>query len=202
MISSPAEADKIGAAALQEAEEIMAITYPAGNQLPAATTTTQTVQSATLTVTSATTVATVTDCLDHEKTRPAAPSFTMTTNPLLMVNTGNDGNTNSFITPTLVTNHHTCQDNCNTVAFDNNVHDWEKQINTRLTEIANQGPAVTTVTNRHDCPSLTDVSLHTTANINNRVCTQIKITHTLRITIDTTTVHRKVTLTEPATTAA
>ena len=40
MISSPAEADKIGAAALQEAEEIMAIAYPVGPQLPAATATT------------------------------------------------------------------------------------------------------------------------------------------------------------------
>ena len=34
MITSPAEADKIGAAALQEAEEIMAIVFPSGTQPP------------------------------------------------------------------------------------------------------------------------------------------------------------------------
>ena len=121
MISSPAEADQIGAAALQEAE-IMAITYPAGSQLPAATAMTQTSQPMPFMATTATTAATATDCLDCGKTnRPASPSFTMnvtmenhmgtTANPPLIVNTGNDGNTNSFITPILVTNCHTHQDN-------------------------------------------------------------------------------------------
>ena len=122
MISSPAEADKIGAAALQEEEEIMAIAYPGGPQLPEATTTTQTSQPMPFMVTTATTAATATNRLDHRKTnRPASPSFTMnvatencmgtTANPLLIVNAGNDGNTNSFMTLTLVTNHHTHQDN-------------------------------------------------------------------------------------------
>ena len=41
-----------------------------------------------------------------------------TANPLLIVNTGHDGNTNSFITPTLVTNCQIHQDNRNTVAVD------------------------------------------------------------------------------------
>ena len=48
MISSPTEVDKIGAATLQEAEEIMAIAYPSGTQPPVTvtnTTTTQTAQS-------------------------------------------------------------------------------------------------------------------------------------------------------------
>ena len=164
MISSPAEADKIGAAALQEAEEIMAIAYPAGPQLPAVTATTQTSQPMPFMATMATTVATATDRLDHGKTnRPASPSFTMnvamencmgtTVKPLLIVNTGNDGNMNSFITPTLATNHHTHQDNRNTVAFDNNVPNGNKQINARLVEIANQGPVETTATNRHDHPA-------------------------------------------------
>ena len=56
-----------------------------------------------------------------------------TVNPLLIVNTGHDGNTNSFITPTLVTNRQNHQDNRNTVAFENNVPEADKQINTRLT---------------------------------------------------------------------
>ena len=101
MISSPADADKSGAAALQEAEEIMAIAYPSGTQLPVAATDT--------TATSAPTAVTATDHLDRGRSnRPASPSFTIntamenrlgaTTNPLLTVNTGNDGNTKSFIT--------------------------------------------------------------------------------------------------------
>ena len=70
-----------------------------------------------------------------------------TVNPLLIVNTGHDGNTNSFTTPTLATNHQNCQDNRNTVAFKNNIPEADKQINARLAEIANQGsPLETTVT--------------------------------------------------------
>ena len=125
MISSPAKADMIIAAALQEAEEIMAIAYPSGTQPPIAatdTTTTQATQSMPLTNTTTTTVATVADRLDRGRAnRPASPSFTMniatenrmgvTANPLLIVNTGNDGNTNSFITLTLATNRQNRQDN-------------------------------------------------------------------------------------------
>ena len=140
MISSPAEVDRIAAAALQEAEEIMAIAYPSGTQPPTATTDTATTQATQLmpsTTPTTTTVATAADCLDHRRTnRPASPSFTMnvatenhmgtTANPLLIVNTGNDGKMNSFITPTLVTNCQNCQDNQNTIAFENNVPKAEK----------------------------------------------------------------------------
>ena len=166
MITSPAEADKIRAAALQEVEEIMAITFASRTQRPVAivnTTTTHTVQSVPPTATSATKVVTIADCLDHGKPqRPTSPSFMMnaipenclgaTANPLLIVNTGNDGNMNSFITQTLATNHQNHQDNQNTTAFDNNIPKANKQINARITEIANQGPSETTATNHHDCP--------------------------------------------------
>ena len=75
-----------------------------------------------------------------------------TANPLLMVNTGHDGNTNSFITLTMATNHQNCQGNKNTVAFKNSTPEADKQINARLVEIANQGPPLeTTVTNHLDC---------------------------------------------------
>ena len=81
MISSPAEADNIGAAAEQEAEEIMAIAYPSGTQSPVATTdatTTQIMQTTTPTATMATTVTIAADHFDCGRTnRPASPSFTM-----------------------------------------------------------------------------------------------------------------------------
>ena len=81
VISSPAEADKISAATLQEAEEIMAIAYPSGTQLPVAvadTTTTQTTQTITPIATSTTTAITAADRLDHGRTnRVASPSFMM-----------------------------------------------------------------------------------------------------------------------------
>ena len=81
MTSSPVEADKIGAAALQETEEIMAIAYPSGTQPPvsvADTATTQTTQSIPLTPTAATTAATAADHLNHGKTnRPTSPLFTI-----------------------------------------------------------------------------------------------------------------------------
>ena len=81
MISSPAEADKIAAAAMQEAEEIMAIAYPSGTQPPVAvtdTTTTQTTHSVAPTATSTTAATTAVDHLDRGRThRPASPSFTM-----------------------------------------------------------------------------------------------------------------------------
>ena len=68
-----------------------------------------------------------------------------TTNPLLTVNTGQDGNTNSFKTPTLVTNHQNRQGNRNTVTFENTIPETDKQINARLIEIANQGPSQETM---------------------------------------------------------
>ena len=103
----------------------MAIAYPSGTQPPVVitdTTTTKTAQSVPPTATMAMTAVTATDCLDHRKPqRPESPSFMMnaipdnhpgvTANPLLMVNTGNDGNMNSFITPTLATNCQNHQDN-------------------------------------------------------------------------------------------
>ena len=154
MITSPAEADKIGAAALQEVKEIMTVAFPSGTQPPVATAdtaTTQTAHSVPPTATTATTAATVADHMDCGKQpRPASPSFTMNAipenhpgamaNPLLTVNMGNDGNMNSFITPTLVTNCQNHQHNRNTVAFDNNIPEANKWINARLAEKANQGP--------------------------------------------------------------
>ena len=73
------------------------------------------------------------------------------TNHLLVVNTGQDGNTNSFITPTLGTNCQNCQGNGNTITFENSIPKTDKQINARLKEIANQGPSLeTTVTSHPD----------------------------------------------------
>ena len=131
LITSQGEADKIAEAAQREADNIMAIAFPSGVKPLLATndtTTTQTAHSVPPTATTATTVATATDCLDHGKQpRPASLSFRMNTildnrlgatvNPLLIVNTGHDGNTNSFITPTLASNHQNCQGNGNTVAL-------------------------------------------------------------------------------------
>ena len=163
LITSPGEADKIAEAAQREADNIMAIAFPSGAEPPLATNdtaTTQTALSAPPTATTATTAATPADCLDHRKQpRPASPSFTMNTlpdnwpgataNPLLVVNTGHDSNTNSFITTTLVTNRQNHQDNRNTVAFENNIPEADKQINARLTEIANQGPPLETMVTSH-----------------------------------------------------
>ena len=129
LITSPVEADKIVEAAQREADNIMTIAFPSGPEPPLAkidTITTQTVQSVPPTAPSASTVTTATDRLDHRRQpRPTSPAFMMnaipdnwpgtTTNPLLVVNTGQDGNTNSFITPTLVTNHQNRQGNGNTV---------------------------------------------------------------------------------------
>ena len=165
LITSQGEADKIAEAAQRKAENIMAIAFPSGAKPPLAinnTATTQAANSVPPTAPTASTVATAADHLDHRKQpRPASP-FTMnaildnwpgaTVNPLLVVNTGHDGNTNSFITPTLATNHQNLQDNRNTVAFENNIPEADKQINARLTEIANQGsPLETRVTSHLDC---------------------------------------------------
>ena len=171
MITSPGEADKIAEAAQREADNIMAIAFPSGAEPPLATnntTTTQTAHSAPPTASTAVTattaeVTTAADYLYHGKQlRPTSPAFTMnaipdnwpgpTVNPLLIVNTGHNGNINSFITPTLVTSHQNCQGNRNTVAFENVTPKADKQINARLVEIANQGPPLETmVTSCLDC---------------------------------------------------
>ena len=166
LITSPVEADKIVKAAQREVDNIMAIAFPSGPEPLLATintATTQTAQSVLPTAPLATSVTTVTNRLDRGKQpRPTSPAFMMnaipdnrlepTANPLLVVNTGHDGNTNSFITPTLATNHQNCQGNRNTVAFKNSTPKVDKQINARLMEIANQGPPlVTMVTNCLDC---------------------------------------------------
>ena len=159
LITSPGEADKIEEAAQWEADNIMAIAFPSGAKPPLATNdtvTTQTADSVPPTAPMATTVITAADHLDHGKQpRPESPSFTMNTipdnrpgptaKPLLIVNTGHDGNTNSFITPTLATNCQNRQGNGNTVAFENNIPEADKQINARLAEIANQGPPLETM---------------------------------------------------------
>ena len=156
LITSPVEADKIAEAAQREADNIMAIAFPSGPEPLLATIntiTTQTAQSVPPTAPLASTATTVTDC--GRQPRPTSPAFMMnafpdnwpgpTTNPLLVVNTGQDGNTNSFITPTLATNCQNRQGNRNTVAFENTIPETNKQINARLIEIANQGPPLETM---------------------------------------------------------
>ena len=148
-----------------EADNIMAIAFLSGPEPPLAeinTVTIQTAQSVPPTAPLASTATMVTDRLDcGRQPRPTSPAFMMnaipdnrpgpTTNPLLMVNTGQDGNTNSFITPTLVTSHQNCQGNGNTIPFENTIPETDKQINARLIEIANQGPTLETmVTSRPD----------------------------------------------------
>ena len=214
LITSPGEADKIAEAAQREADNIMAIAFPSGAEPPLATndtTTTQTAHSVPPTAPTAAAATIAANHLDHGKQpRPASPSFMMNTIPdnrpgatvnlLLVVNTGHEGNTNSFITPTLVTNCQNCQDNRNTVAFKNNIPEADKQINARLAEI---------VTRAHHWKLLrpvawiamfqTDTSSQTTENTSIRVCTQTKIDPTLTITIETTTVLGKATPIEPTT---
>ena len=166
LISSPVEADKIAKAAQKEADNIITISFPSGADPPLATidtANTQTAKSAPPTAPSATTVTTETDRMDRRKQlRPTSPAFIMNAkpdnwpgpalNPLLVVNTGHDGNTNSFITPTLVTNHQNRQGSGNTFAFENIIPETDKQINTRLVEVANQGPSLeTTATSHPDC---------------------------------------------------
>ena len=163
LITSPVEADKMVEAAQREAENIMAIAFPSRSEPPLAkvdNVTTQIAQSVPPTAPSASTVTTVTDRLDHERQpRPTSPAFVMntipdnrpgpTTNPLLVVNMGQDGNTNSFITPTLATYCQNHQGNGNTVAFENTIPETDKQINARLIEIANQGPSLETMATSH-----------------------------------------------------
>ena len=162
LITSPVEADKIVEAEQREADSIMAIAFPSGPEPPLAidTVTTQTAQSVPPTAPLASTVTTATDHLDRERQpRPTSPAFMFNTmpdnqpgptmKPLLVVNTGQDGNMNSFITPTLATNCQNCQGNDNTVAFENTIPETDKQINARLVEIANQGPSLETTVTRH-----------------------------------------------------
>ena len=162
LITSPGEADKIAEAAQREADNIMAIAFPPGAKPPLVTNDTATTQTAHSAPQTAITVTTAADHLDRRKQlRPTSPAFTMnaipdnrpgpTVNPLLVVNTGHDGNINSFKTPTLANSHQNCQGNGNTVSFKNMTPKADKQINARLVEIANQGPPLETmVTSRLD----------------------------------------------------
>ena len=214
LITSPVEADKIAEAAQREADNIMAIAFPSGAKPPLATidtATMQTAQSVPPTAPLATTATTATNRLDRGKQlRPTSPAFTMnvipdnqpgpTANPLLVVNTGHDGNMNSFITPTLATNRQNRQGNGNTVAFENIIPEADKQINTRLMEIANQAhhwkpqrPVTQTATFQ------TDASIQTMESTNTRVRTPVKIDPTLSTITETIDIHGKTTLTEPAT---
>ena len=165
LITSLAEADKIAEAAEREADNIMAIAYPSGPEPPLAkidTTITQSAQSASPTAPPTTTATSATDRLDRgRQPRPTLPAFMMNaipdnrpgppTNSQLIVNMGQEGSANSFITPTLATSRQNHQNNGNTVAFENTTPETNKQINTRLTELANQGPTLeTTVTSHPD----------------------------------------------------
>ena len=147
----------------------MAIAFPSGAEPLLATNDTATTQTAhsarpmAPTAPTAITATTATDHLDRGKQpRPTSPAFTMNAipdnwpgpivNPLLVVNTGHDGNIKSFITPTLATSHQNRQGNGNTVAFKNATPEANKQINARLVEIANQGPPLETMaTSCLDC---------------------------------------------------
>ena len=166
LITSPVEADKIVEAAQREADNIMAIAFPSGPEPLLAeidTVTTQTAQSVPPTAPLASMVTTATDQLDRgREPRPTSPAFMMNTipdnwpgptmNPLLVVNTGQDGSMNSFITLTLVTNSQNHQGNGNTIAFENTIPETDKQINARLIEIANLGPSLESIaTSRPDC---------------------------------------------------
>ena len=169
----------------------MAIAFPSGPEPLLAkidTVTTQTAQSVPPTAPLASTVTTVTDRLDHRRQpRPTSPAFMMntipdnrpgpTTNPLLMVSTGQDGNTNSFITPTLVTNCQNGQGNGNTITFENTIPETNKQINARLVEIANQGQSLETmvtscldhhISDRHQYTNYGEHQYQSTYNNQNR----------------------------------
>ena len=107
LITSPVQADKIVEAAQREAENIMTIAFPSGPEPPLAkidTITTQTAQSVPPRAPSASTATTATDHLDHgRQLRPTSSAFVMntipdnwpgpTTNPLPMINTGQEGDT-------------------------------------------------------------------------------------------------------------
>ena len=166
LITSPTEPDKIAEVAQREADNLMAIAFPVRAEPLLAkidTVTTQTTHSVPPTAASASAVTMATDHLDRgRQPRPTSPAFMMnaipdnqpgpTTNPLLVVNTGQDGNTNSFITPTLATSHQNRQGNGNTVTFENTIPETDKQINARLVEIANRSPTLeTTATSHLDC---------------------------------------------------
>ena len=87
----------------------------------------------------------------YDECNPRQPART-NSKPLTRGQHDHDGNTNSFITPTLATNHQNRQGNRNTVAFENTIPETDKQINTRLMEIANQDPSLETMaTSCLDC---------------------------------------------------
>ena len=103
LITSPVEADKIAEAAQREADNIVAIAFPSGAKPPLATIDTATTQTAQSVPPTSPLATTATNCLDCGKQlRPTSPAFTMNTipdnrpgptvNPLLVVNTGHDGN--------------------------------------------------------------------------------------------------------------
>ena len=164
LITSTAEADKIAEAAEREADNIMTIAYPSGPEPPLAeidTTITQSAQSVPPTAPLAITATTATEYLDRgRQLRLTSSAFMINAIPdnrlgpttilLLVVNTVQDGNTNSFITPTLVTSRQNCQGNGNTVTFENTIPETNKQINSRFIEIANQGPTLETTAT--SCP--------------------------------------------------
>ena len=212
LISSPPDVDQIAAAAQKEVDNIIAIAYLTRSQ-PLVVTADPTVTHTAHTAPPPITLVTIAvDHLDCGKLQcPAFLSFTMNTiekshpgitaNPLLTVNTGNKGNVNSFITPTIATNCLNCQDNQNTVAFESHIPEANKQINAHLTEVANQGTTETTVTNCHDHPDPNRCQYNNQIDPNSiRVCTQaniiaLTVTHTIPII----TTPGKATLTGPAT---
>ena len=163
LITSPAEVDRIAEAAERETDNIMAIAYPSGPEPPLAkidTATTQSAQSAQPTAPPTTTATSATKRLDcGRQPRPTLQALMMnaipdnrpgpTMNPLLIVNTGQVGNTNSFITTTLATSSQNCQNNGNMVAFENTTPETNKQINTRLVDLANQGTTLETTATSH-----------------------------------------------------
>ena len=87
------------------------------------------------------------------------------------------------------------------VAFENTTPETNKQINTRLTELANQGPTLeTTETSAQIARFQTDTSTQTMESTSIRVRTPTKIEPLVTTTIETTGRHGKTTLTEHATT--
>ena len=206
LITSPGEADKIAEAAQREADNIMAIAFPSGTEPPLATNDTATTQTAHSVPPTAPTATTVADCLNRRKQpRPTSPAFTMnaipdnrpgpTVNPLLVVNTGHDGNTNSFITPTLATNRQNRQGNRNTISFENNIPKADKQINARAHQGPPLEPMATSCLDRH-VPDRRQYTIMESTSI--RVHTPIKIDPTLTTTTGTISIHGKTILTEPA----
>ena len=159
-IKSPVDKDRVAAAAQKGAADIMAIAYPNGPDPLEATAGTAATATDTTTNLPPTLAAEHLGC--GKPHRPASPSFTMnaieenhpgaTPNPLLTVNTGGEGNDNPFNTPTLGTSHQNRPDSQNTIVFEHHIPEADRQINTHLTEIVNQGTTETTATTCEDHP--------------------------------------------------